>query len=367
MLVLCGTCGAGPAWPTLHGGYGLTGFVTNTLPDRPARLWRYAAGGAVTHPPVSDGERIFLAARPGRVIALDRAGTELWVREQPPIEAPLAMIGGLVVGATADGTAFAFTAVSGETAWTNALGEAVMGTATALTTPDGQHTVFLGQPTGNVHLLDAATGTRQRTVSGPARVDGSPAAAAGRLAFGSCNAAVHVLASGAEALRDVPLGEGNEVAGGVALTATQAFAGTRAGALVCVDVARGSEVWRVRPDDFELFVTPAVTADRVVFVSGGGNLVCARRADGETLWSTAHLASAFGSPVVAGNRVVATLDGKVLLFALADGEALWSYAAGDRLTGPAIVGQTVVVADAEGFVTAFGAPQPAGKGADGHE
>jgi len=351
----------------MHGGYGLTGFAAHALPDRPVRLWRYAAGGAVAHPPVSDGERIFLAARPGRVVALDRAGAELWVRELAPIDAPLAVVEGAVIGAAASGTAFALDAASGRTLWTNALGEAVSGSAAALATPDGTRAAILGQPSGNVYLLDPGTGARRGMVSGPARADGSPAAAAGRLVFGSCNAAVHVLAPGADTLRDVPLGEGHEVAGGVALAGTQAFAGTRAGALVCVDAARASEAWRVRPDEFELFVTPAVTADRVVVVSGGGNVVCVRRSDGRTLWSTAHLALDFGAPVVAADRVVATLDGKVVLLALADGAELWSYTAGGRLTGPSIVGRTILVADGEGHVTAFGADGDAGKGAAGHD
>jgi outer membrane protein assembly factor BamB len=204
---------------------------------------------------------------------------------------------------------------------------------------------------GQVFCLDAATGRRVWTTEPTQRTDGPMAVGDNLLAFGNCDAAIHILSSsnGVPVAR-VPVGENSQMAGGVAIRDGRVFGGTRDGRLVCVDVAARSVAWSMKVTEDELFSTPAVTATNVYVATGQGDLVALRRDTGAPVWRR-NVGAEAGSPILAGGAVWLVSDGRVLAVHPADGAVIFTFAAGDQIGDPvAANGQVAVVDDAGGLM-----------------
>ncbi len=370
-LIITAAAGAlAGTWPTYHGAYGLDGRTDAAVPDRPSLLWSYKAGSPVSSPPVADATRIYFTTSAGDVTALKRDGTKSWSRrfvETSPqaatqtvsFAAPLLLASGNVIAAGNGGRVYALAPADGRTVWTFDAANAIQGSPAVGSAGGQERIVILTQPNGALFGLDAATGRPAWTNSGAARADGHLASAGSSVVFGSCAAGVHVVsvADGRETAF-VATGDGHEIAGGVAVSGDQAFTGTRSGHLVAISLRDNKEQWRFKDATGELFTTPAVSTDRVVFATGAGNVVCVRRGDGAQVWAHAAAAGVAQAPVIAANRVVAALDGTLTVLGLADGKPLWSYKIGDGCTAPALVDGMIVVGADDGTVRAFGAAQP---------
>jgi 3',5'-cyclic AMP phosphodiesterase CpdA len=138
------------------------------------------------------------------------------------------------------------------------------------------------------------------------------------------------------------------------------------GALVALDAATGTERWRAQLGDPGVrwcFGAPAVVGDSVV-AGGSGHVACLSVADGTEHWARTDLApddwpTAWGSPVAAGATVVvAFANERVHLCALdaATGETRWSTR-GHELTAPCsspiVAGDRVVATTVNGWLTAW--------------
>lgn len=348
--------GAGE-WSTYHGGYALDGVADQAPPDAPVLLWRYKAGARVHSTPLVAGGRIYTAHSKGGVAALGPDGKELWTAQlgKDPFKAPMIHVAGTLVMGSEAGTLYALDAASGKEKWTYAVGDSVQGSANRVELPGGKVGVIaLSQSDGSLHCVDLEAGKLQWKTPEFERCDGSPSALGGRVVLGSCASALHVYDTAKPGKpADIDLGGDSQVAGGVALSGGQAFAGTRGGKLVAADVAAGTILWTNNDSKKEAYATPAVGAKLVVFATDDGKVYGADRATGKTLWST-DTGGAPGSPVIAGNRVVVTSSGTLLILDLETGKKIWSTEVSDDATPPAVAGGVIYVGADDGTVSAWG-------------
>jgi outer membrane protein assembly factor BamB len=346
-----------PAWPTYHGGYSLDGAAATAPPDAPVRLWRFTAGERIEATPVSAGGRLFVAGEKGGLWALDLSGKELWkggLKGDTFASPPMAADGAVVAG-SADGTLWAFEAATGRERWRYAMGDAMQGSANRVALPGGVvGTIAISQADGSIHCVDLATGKLAWKTGAIERCDGTAGVGDGWVAMGSCAAALHVFSvDKGEKRADIELGEEGQVAGGVAVAGTVAYAGTRSGALCAVDVAAGKLLWSNTDGTREAFATPAVGERAVVFASDDGKFTALARATGVKLWEFDAGAKPV-SPVIAGGRVVACAGGTLRLLDLETGRMIWEERISDRITSPALVGGTILVGADDGTVSAYG-------------
>lgn len=350
------------SWPTYHGAPDLRGVATGALPEMPARIWRYDVGEPVDTTPVSDGTNLYFSARKGRVGALDLKGKLLWkkrftrtndVGQAMPVrmEAPLLCGNGLVLVGARRGTLYAVDAKSGAERWKYETGGTIVASPNWI---DSKHLVVMDQSEGILHALNAHSGALLWRTEGVERCDGTPGVDENRIVFGSCQAAFHLCTAKGKRLKDIDVGGDGQIAGGVAVDGTHAFAGTREGCLVCVELATGEILWCTDAAEDEAFATPAVISNRVVYASGDGRVLAVDRETGDPVWSF-ETGGSPSSPVIAGDKVAVSSDGTLYLLSLKDGRTLWSKAVSDEITSPAVVGNRIVVGTDDGSVLAFGA------------
>jgi outer membrane protein assembly factor BamB len=347
-------------WPTYHGGYTLDGVAATAPPDRPARLWRFEADGPVEQTPVVGGGKIFVVAARGKtLVALDRSGRLAWKAEPAgdPFGTPPLYVEGRVVVGTDGGTLHAFDAATGKALWSAKVAGRLQGTPNRVEAAGGRvGIVAISQSDGSLACVDLEKGSEIWKTGPLERCDGSAGVGGGWVVLGSCASALHVFkAEKGEKAFDVELGEDSQVAGGVAISKGVAFAGTRGGRLVAVDVAAGRLLWANGDNTSEAFTTPAVNERFVVFGTSEGKVYALRRGTGERAW-VFDAGRKPQSPAIAGNRVVVSAGGRLHLLDLETGQAVWSEEVADELTSPAAAGGVVIVGADDGGVVAYGRP-----------
>lgn len=384
-LLMGSTISAFGAWNTYHGASDLRGVSEDTLPEKPELVWRYNAGGSVLNTPVSDGKHIFFHSKKGRIIALDLKGAKVWDKQltrtnnagvEMPVrfEAPLVCGDGLVFAGSTKGTTYALDAKTGAVRWKYETGGVIIGSPNLMQcgidddrkdakaqrkgnlsdlASSRSTLVLLDQSEGALHCVDPATGKRLWKTEGVERCDGAPGLGDGRIVFGSCLAALHVYSYEGKHLKNIEVGGDGQIAGGVAIADSLAFAGLRDGILICADLEKGDIVWSSDESRDETFSTPAVTSNKVVYSSDNGFVYAVNRKDGALLWkyNTEGLPT---SPVVAHDKVVVSVDGALILLRLNDGRNVWTKEVSDEITSPAMTSGMVVVGADDGTMSAFG-------------
>jgi outer membrane protein assembly factor BamB len=388
VLLVCGSAAAFGEWNTYHGGADLRGTANAVLPKQPELLWRYDAGGPVYNSPVSDGERIFISAQKGTLMAVDLNGSKLWENsitrtnaagQAVPVrfEAPLLYGNGAVFAGSTQGILYALDAKTGGKLWQYNTGGIIIGSPnfvqgvadrkdtkkqrgenhSTLASSRLNHSalVVLDQAEGALHCLESSSGRLLWKTEGVERCDGAPGLGNDRIVFGSCLAALHVYSTKGKHLKDIEVGGDGQIAGGVAVDGLWAYAGTRDGSLVCADMNGGDIVWSSDESEDQTFSTPAVTEKMVIYSSDNGFVYALHRADGALAWKF-DTGGSPTSPVVAKNRVVVCADGTLYVLELESGRQLWSREVSDEASSPALIDNMIVVGADDGTVTAWGAP-----------
>ena len=351
-------------WPTFHGNYALTGYADVKIPKKPRLHWRFQADSQITATPVADGSLIFFATEKGTIYALNHAGTKKWSMsltstnedQSVTIVSPLAVVEDSIVATTLQGLVFRIGQETNNVVWRHDTEETITSAATWYKPEHGPgRVIVLNQSSGRLRALNVDSGELIWETAGAERADGHLTLANEKLVFGSCASAIHTV-SAIDGLpgASVPLGQGAEIAGGVAASDGRVFTGNRSGAIVSVDLNANTSVWVNAEWSGELFTTPAVHNQRVVVANGEGDIVCVDAETGKKLWLYKSGASQARSPVIAGDAVVASLDGTLHLLRLSDGKKIWSYDISDEITSPAIVNRMIVVGTDEGQVVCFG-------------
>ncbi|HZE98080.1 MAG TPA: PQQ-binding-like beta-propeller repeat protein, partial [Planctomycetota bacterium] len=344
-------------WPTYHGSYSLTGVSNSSLPEVPERLWKFKAGNRVDTTPVAADGRIYFTTAKGGLFAVDFKGQEIWKQSIAPdwfTSPPLFADGRLILG-TGKGVLRSYAAADGKEQWTYDVGGSVQGTPNRIDLEAGKKgVVAISQSDGSLHGIDLATGKGVWKMPAVDRCDGSAGVGGDHIVMGSCASAFHIYSvSKAAKVTDVPLGGDNQVAGGVALSGTQAYAGTRSGKLCAADIAEGRLLWTFADGQGEAFATPAVNDKLVIYGADDGKLYAVDRAKGTKVWAF-DTGNRPLSPVIARDKVVVSSGGSLFLLDLAGGKKLWSTPVSDDTTSPAVVGGMILVGGDDGTVTAYG-------------
>ena len=344
-------------WSTYHGSFALDGIADTALPDTPERLWKFKVEGRVDNTPVAAGSRIYFTSSKGGLICVDFEGKEVWKSSIAPdvFTTPPLISDGLLILGTGKGMMRGYEISGGKEKWSYEIGGSVMGSPNRIDLPGGKGgVVAISQGDGCLHGIDLATGKGLWKMPAVERCDGSAGASGDYIVMGSCASALHVYsASKGVKVTDVSLGGDNQVAGGVAMFGTQAFAGTRSGKLCAVDVAEAKILWTFAEGQGEAFATPAVNDRVVIYGADDGKAYAVDRVKGTKLWAL-DTANRPMSPVIARDRVVISSGGSLFLADLATGKKLWSTPVSDDITSPAVVGGMILVGGDDGTVTAYG-------------
>ncbi|MFP6583344.1 MAG: PQQ-binding-like beta-propeller repeat protein [Candidatus Hydrogenedentota bacterium] len=363
----------GGSWSTYHGGPALTGVVDTNLPDEPELLWRFQADASVYYAPVSTDDGIFFNTSKGGVFALDFSGNELWSDHyfqepyhdgRPRVErfdAPISAFESTVLMGAMRGLVYALDAATGEQKWIYDIGGPVLGTANfhdPTDAPGDERIFIIEQGEGVLHSIALATGEGVWKTPGVERCDGSPSIKGNAIIYGSCAAALHVFsAKDGSLVKDILFDEDSQVAGGAAIVGDSAYVGTHSGRLFHASLNAGEVIWVNEDSLDEIFETPAVNRDYVVFSSYDGSVYALNRDTGKLIWSF-ETDGTPTSPVIAGDKVVITTDGILVLLRLATGEEIWSIEISDETSSPAIINGMIVVGSDDGTVSAYGNPIP---------
>jgi len=354
----CVTCAAGgePEWPTYHGDYSLRGVATADLGSTLKRVWRVRVGENVSVPVVAGGERLYVLHDESVATALSLEGKKLWSCKLGfSTDAPIAYAQGKILAAGSEGRLVALDAATGGVLWRGEIGDGVMGTPNVMSAGQGEKSVVfvMAQSEGVVHAFDLATGRQRWVAEATTRCDGHMSVGKDKLVFGNCDAGVQVLSADGRKGEFVAVGDGAEMAGGTAVMKGRVYAGNRSGEMVCVDLATSSVVWRYDKSEGEMFTTPAVSGNRVVFCSGECIVHCLDSETGTAVWTYETQGSQPHSPAIAGDKVVGAVDGTVFLLRLKDGKKLWSKQVADEVAGPSVAYGKVIVGTGDGHVIAF--------------
>jgi outer membrane protein assembly factor BamB len=356
-------------WSTYHGGSDLTGFVDAALPDKPSVLWQYHVEGAVHQAPVGDDHALYFATLSGTVVSLDFNGKERWAKqftrksgatnETAPerFEAPVACFRDTLFAGAKSGVVYALNSETGEQRWTYDVGGPILGTVNAYfpdTAADPARVYVIQQDVGALHCMQFDTGKPLWRSKDIARCDGSAAVGGGLVVYGSCASAVHVFnALDGKLLREIELGEECQVANGPALAGDDLYVGSRSGRFFHINVRSGRINWINQDTKKEIFTTPALGHDVVVFGSEDGKVIALDRESSHPRWrfESRHIPT---SPTLVGDTIVLGVDGVLQFLNVDTGKEIWSYDVSDGIASPAVIHGMVVVGSEDGSVMAFG-------------
>lgn len=343
-------------WNTFHGDAALRGVAEASFADQLDVLWRLKTRAPVEQAPVISQGRLFVATTRGEVIAADLDGKELWAREfftgetangQPVrrrIEAPPACFDGTVFVGTDEGALLALEAASGRDLWQAKLESPVRGAPNGL--PGRVYAI--DRANGVPVCLDAKSGVVIARGEGVGRSDAPVSVSSEAIVYGSCACAVHVCSpNDVKRLRDIKFDGDSQVAGGVALADGHIISGCRSGKVVEADIASGTVLWTNSEGAAEVFATPAVNAEWVIACCYDGFVNAIDRRTGKTRWRYDTKGMPL-SPVIAGDKVIVSVDGELLLLRLADGTKAWSLKISDQITEPAVTRHHVYVGSEDG-------------------
>ena len=328
------------------------------------RRWTWPAGAPLLGGPVPADEGWAVTTQDGCAMLLESNGHMRWSHTftTPPGGGPPVLAGDVVIVAGADGQIAALAATTGEPRWQTSRPGVFRRTPLALKQGGEWRVVLLSASDGALFCLAARDGRNVWRTEPTNRSDGAPATDGFQIAYGNCDAAVHVFdaATGARVAR-VAVGEGAEMAGGVLCRDKRVYGGTRSGELVCVDAAADKVAWRKPIGSGEAFVTPVGAERLVVAGAADGTIAALDAVSGAELWRVS-----LGAPVAAmtvlDDALFAVAGGALHGRRLADGTAFAHLAIGDDVSGPTCNGHLLAVADDGGNVVVLG-PAPAAAGA----
>jgi outer membrane protein assembly factor BamB len=288
-------------------------------------------------------------------VALDHQGAQRWewAGTHGVLAGAPAVAGNRVVVGSVDGWLMAVDADSGRPVWQVQVAGSYRHGVLAIGSGTVWQVVWLASDSGVASGVDAADGRLRWRTPPTNRSDGAPGSDGQFLAFGNCDAAVHLfrVADGAAVAR-VPVGPESQMAGGVLVEDGRVYGGTRSGQLVCVATAEGAVRWQVEAFHEEAFVTPVRVNGLVVMANASGAVAAFDAATGAVRWRVA-LSNEVSALCAAEPMVFAVAGGRLVGLQGGDGHVTWERAIGDRVAGPSWDGRVLVVADDGGTVQGF--------------
>jgi outer membrane protein assembly factor BamB len=346
-------------WPMFRGGQSLLGTATGTLPDSLQLLWKFKTGGDIKSSPVINDGLVFIGSADANVYAIDlENGHKVW--EYPTgdfVEATPCVVNGCVFVGSSDNFLYALDAKTGSLKFKYETDNQILGAANWTRSPDGQSIwILVGSYDNILYCLDSANGQLMWKYETDNYINGSPAVGSGIVAFGGCDAQIHVvsLTDGSEIKK---IDTGSYIAASAAIFEGRIYVGNYDNVFISADIASGKILWKYTGADSPFFSSPAVNRDVIVLGCRDNRVHCIGRDDGKPLWTFQTLGEVDSSPVICGDKViVGSEDGRLYMIRLSDGSKVWSYEIGQPVTSsPAIANGMVIVGSDDGYLYAFAA------------
>lgn len=301
-------------WPTFMGNGARTGFSTEPGRTISGLEWIYNAGGMILSSPVAAGGVVYAGCNDGSLHAVDAAagsllwtfptdawfegapavsegvvyagamdrklyaiaasdGSELWSYETSGwIQGSPLVAGGVVYVGSMDHHVYALDAATGALIWKYKTGGFI---SAALSLAPGTDLLIVASNDGMVSALDRSTGLPAWTYDTGGFMEAAPVCGDGRICIAvSDNAEINdesidnmimaVDPSTGSVIWRLDLEKNDMVYSTPALSNGTLAVATFTGAVVGLDAAAGTEIWRNKPDDFAYFASLAATDDMIV-------------------------------------------------------------------------------------------------------
>ncbi len=317
-------------------------------------LWRTPVSSAANTPsPLACGWLI--TDSNGQLLALSGKGETRWqaAYSNHAWQAATAVDDETVCAVTRNGALFLFDVTTGALKWSK---------ETGLSSPhppcsellDGQRVIILlSQEDGVLACVNASDGQIRWRSPATNRSDGPPVRSGSFIAYGNCDAAVHLfsLATG-ELKGSIPLADDEQVAGAVLpLPNDKLLVGMRTGKLAMLDTKRMLCTSRTTVSDTEAFATPTLLATNRVFMPVSEGRMTFWRIEGDQLVAEEHiqLAASFDETAVLDNVFWTIANRSVQAVRLTAPSERLQFMLGDDLRGlsPGCFGKAVIISDGE--------------------
>jgi outer membrane protein assembly factor BamB len=313
-------------------------------------------GAKPTESPAAYRDGFVVATGQGVVAAVDNGGRLAWRQVCTNLSfcgAP-AVAGGTVVACTGEGDVVALDLAAGAVRWQTRVEGSYLHGPLAMQQGGVWQVVMLCDTDGVMRCLDVRDGRSVWTSEPTTRSDGCPGVEGELLAYGNCDAAVHLFrATDGRHVAQVPAGEESQMAGATLVRGGRVYGGAYSAELLCVDAASTAVVWRAPAGDEDAaYATPVAVRDTVCIGSRGGTVFAFAARDGTVRWR-ADLDHAVRSLCAAGDTVVALSHGALVALRAEDGGTVARLAVGDDVKGPVWNGQVLAAVDDGGNLVGF--------------
>lgn len=213
--------------------------------------------------------------------------------------------------------------------------------------------ILLSQEDGILTCINARDGSLRWRSPSTNRSDGPPVRSGDAIAYGNCDAAVHLFSiTNGQHIGSIQLADDEQVAGAVLpLPNGKLIVGTQRGTLALLDLARMTCISRISASDTEAFATPILISTNRIFMPVSEGRMTFLRIEGDKLVAenTLQLASRFDEMVVVDTIFWAIANRSVYAVRLAAPTEHMHFNVGDDLCkiAPGCFGKTVLIADGE--------------------
>jgi len=266
--------------------------LTTTWRVSPSPLPDAAAQHAITGPLITDGEAVFLTTDAGMVRALELpTGETRWEVTLAP--GVLSVSGGTVFLRRAEGGVDALDAKAGTILWQSHAGSP----GDLAAAPDGEHLAVLGR---TATLLSARTGDKIWTTRSLGTFTTAPLFASDRMVAGTREGAIHCIELATGKLLWTYQTQAPVLAAPIADRSGRVFLGTGDGRLLALSLHSGKRIWEWKTGVETDF--PAVCyKDVVLFVPHDAVVLALRRNTGHLAWRTVIPSRPLAPPMLHGD------------------------------------------------------------------
>ncbi len=331
------------------------------------RVWTCPLGVSLPGAPAAWSNGWVATAGRGHIMSLDNRGRLLWDHSFSNVyfTGSPTVADATAVAVGSDGDVLAMDAMTGTLQWRVKIDGAYSQGPLALRRGEAWQVVLLSAVDGVLRSLDAKDGKVLHQSPPTNETDGEPGCDGHYLAYGNCDAAVHVFnPTNGEPVAQISVGPGavskdtltemptGVMAGGVLVCDGRVYGGTGGGELVCVDVAGSNVAWRVFMTADVAFNTPVAAGNLVIMGSRDGKVTAFAARDGAEQWQVS-LSNVVKSLCVVDDAVFTVAGGALVGLRVKDGRRFLHVPIGDDVDGPVWNGRILVVAADGGNVIGF--------------
>ena len=319
-------------------------------------LWRIPISSTVNKPtPLTSGW--FVTDTNGRIISLTETGDIRWQTSYSnhAWQASAVVDNETICAVTQKGTLFLFELNSGAVKWSKETGTICLHPPLIEMLGQQRVIILLSQEDGTLVCLNALDGSIRWKSPATSRSDGPPTRFGDMIAYGNCDAAVHLFSMTNGQLNGSIQLEGDEQVAGAILPLPNEkllVVGTRSGKLALLNTTSMTCISRVSVSEAEAFATPVLVDAKRIFMPVSEGRLTFWKLDGDQLVAddVIKLSSSFDETIVVNNIFWAIGNRSVVAVSItAPSKRLQYTTLGDDLRAivPGVNGKTVLISDGE--------------------